>query len=33
VDAAVPAAGEGLQELFEEVLDLTKREVSRGEET
>ncbi|MBA3736418.1 MAG: chorismate mutase [Actinobacteria bacterium] len=28
-----PLSGEGLQELFEEVLDLTKREVSRGEET
>jgi chorismate mutase len=26
-----PLSGEGLQELFEEVLDLTKREVSRGE--
>jgi chorismate mutase len=28
-----PLSGEGLQELFEEVLDLTKREVGRGEET
>jgi hypothetical protein len=28
-----PLSGEGLQELFEGVLDLTKREVSRGEET
>jgi chorismate mutase len=26
-----PLSSEGLQELFEEVLDLTKREVSRGE--
>jgi chorismate mutase len=26
-----PLSGEGLQELFEEVLDLTKREVQRGE--
>jgi chorismate mutase len=28
-----PLSSEGLQELFEGVLDLTKREVSRGEET
>jgi chorismate mutase len=28
-----PLSGEGLRELFEEVLDLTKREVGRGEET
>jgi hypothetical protein len=28
-----PLSGEGLHELFEEVLGLTKREVSRGEET
>jgi hypothetical protein len=28
-----PLSGEGLQELFEGVLDLTKREVSRGEES
>jgi chorismate mutase len=27
-----PLSGEGLKELFEEVLDLTKREVQRGEE-
>ena len=27
-----PLSGEGLHELFEEVLGLTKREVSRGEE-
>jgi chorismate mutase len=26
-----PLSGEGLQELFEEVLDLTKREVGRAE--
>ena len=26
-----PLSQEGLQELFEEILDLTKREVSRGE--
>lgn len=26
-----PLSGEGLQELFEEILDLTKREVQRGE--
>jgi len=28
-----PLSGEGLQELFEGVRDLTKREVSRGEES
>src|SRR5439155_11733034 len=28
-----PLSKEGLQELFEEILDLTKREVQRGEET
>ncbi len=28
-----PLSKEGLQELFEEILDLTKREVRRGEET
>lgn len=28
-----PLSKEGLQELFEEILDLTKREVGRGEET
>jgi len=28
-----PLSKEGLQELFEEVLDLTKREVQRGEES
>jgi chorismate mutase len=27
-----PLSGEGLKELFEEILDLTKREVGRGEE-
>jgi chorismate mutase len=27
-----PLSGEGLKELFEEILDLTKREVQRGEE-
>jgi chorismate mutase len=27
-----PLSGDGLKELFEEVLDLTKREVQRGEE-
>jgi chorismate mutase / prephenate dehydratase len=27
-----PLSKEGLQELFEEILDLTKREVSRGED-
>jgi chorismate mutase len=27
-----PLSSEGLKELFDEVLDLTKREVSRGEE-
>lgn len=27
-----PLSKEGLQELFEEILDLTKREVTRGEE-
>ncbi|CAN5205937.1 hypothetical protein BH18ACT12_BH18ACT12_08120 [soil metagenome] len=27
-----PLSKEGLQELFEEILDLTKREVRRGEE-
>ena len=27
-----PLSGDGLKELFEEVLDLTKREVRRGEE-
>ena len=27
-----PLSGEGLQKLFEGVLDLTKRDVSRGEE-
>ena len=26
-----PLSGEGLKELFEEILDLTKREVGRGE--
>jgi chorismate mutase len=26
-----PLSGEGLKELFEEILDLTKREVARGE--
>ena len=26
-----PLSGEGLQELFEEILDLTKREVQRGD--
>lgn len=28
-----PLSGDGLKELFEEVLDLTKREVRRGEES
>jgi chorismate mutase / prephenate dehydratase len=28
-----PLSRDGLQELFEEVLDLTKREVQRGEDT
>jgi chorismate mutase len=28
-----PLSRDGLQELFEEVLDLTKREVQRGEES
>jgi chorismate mutase len=28
-----PLSADGLKELFEEVLDLTKREVQRGEET
>ena len=28
-----PLSGEGLKELFEEILDLTKREVQRGEES
>jgi chorismate mutase len=28
-----PLSGEGLRELFEEVLGLTKREVSRGDES
>jgi chorismate mutase len=28
-----PLSSEGLQEFFEELLDLTKREVSRGEES
>ena len=28
-----PLSQDGLRELFEEVLDLTKREVARGEET
>jgi chorismate mutase / prephenate dehydratase len=28
-----PLSSDGLQELFEEVLDLTKREVGRGEES
>jgi chorismate mutase len=28
-----PLSAEGLKELFEEILDLTKREVQRGEET
>jgi chorismate mutase len=28
-----PLSGDGLRELFEEILDLTKREVQRGEET
>jgi chorismate mutase len=28
-----PLSKDGLQELFEEVLDLTKREVQRGEDT
>jgi chorismate mutase/prephenate dehydratase len=28
-----PLSKEGLKELFEEILDLTKREVQRGEET
>jgi hypothetical protein len=28
-----PLSTDGLQELFEEILDLTKREVRRGEET
>jgi len=27
-----PLSGDGLKELFEEILDLTKREVQRGEE-
>ena len=27
-----PLSGEGLKELFDEILDLTKREVQRGEE-
>jgi chorismate mutase len=27
-----PLSGEGLKELFEEILDLTKREVQRGED-
>ena len=27
-----PLSGDGLRELFEEILDLTKREVQRGEE-
>jgi chorismate mutase len=28
-----PLSNEGLQELFEEILDLTKREVARGEDS
>jgi chorismate mutase len=28
-----PLSADGLKELFEEILDLTKREVQRGEET
>jgi chorismate mutase len=28
-----PLSGDGLKELFEEILDLTKREVRRGEES
>jgi len=28
-----PLSGDGLKELFEEILDLTKREVQRGEES
>jgi len=28
-----PLSSEGLKELFEEILDLTKREVARGEES
>jgi len=28
-----PLSGEGLKELFEEILDLTKREVGRGEDS
>jgi chorismate mutase len=28
-----PLSSEGLKDLFDEVLDLTKREVSRGEES
>ena len=28
-----PLSGDGLRELFEEILDLSKREVQRGEET
>ena len=28
-----PLSKEGLHELFEEILDLTKREVQRGEES
>ena len=28
-----PLSADGLKELFEEILDLTKREVRRGEET
>jgi chorismate mutase len=28
-----PLSGDGLKELFDEVLDLTKREVTRGEES
>jgi chorismate mutase len=28
-----PLSGDGLRELFEEILDLTKREVQRGEES
>jgi chorismate mutase len=28
-----PLSNEGLQELFEEILDLTKREIARGEDS
>ena len=28
-----PLSGDGLKELFEEILDLTKREVARGEDS